>query len=145
LAAGFALVCLIVLPFDRPQPQPWRDLVEQVAGGSRSDPVFFESGYVSNGNTANTPNGGFPFGFYSVPFDYYFKGDNPRIAIPGFDSANARVTIEERVTSAGGGWLVSWKEGAAVDSELPDPKRFSVVQKFRGDRLAFYRITPIGK
>ena len=24
---------------------------------------------------------------YSVPFDYYFEGSNPRIAIPGFDRA----------------------------------------------------------
>jgi hypothetical protein len=29
---------------------------------------------------------------------------------------------------AGGGWLVSWKDGAAINSELPDPKRFSVVE-----------------
>jgi dolichyl-phosphate-mannose-protein mannosyltransferase len=145
MAAGFALVCLIMLPFDRTVPQPWREIAAQVAGGGASDPVFFESGFVSSDNAPNVPNGGFPFGFYSVPFDYYFGGSNPRIAIPGFDSANARLTIEERVSSAGGGWLVSWKEGAAVDSELPDPKRFSVVQKFRGDRLAFYRITPIGK
>lgn len=145
LAAGFALLCLIVLPFDRPKPQPWRDLVEQVAAGDKSAPVFFESGYVSNGNTAEVPNGGFPFGYYSVPFDYYFRGDNPRIAIPGFDSAAARMTIEERVSSAGGGWLVSWKDGDAVKSELPDPKRFSVAEKYRSEHLAFYRITPIGK
>lgn len=146
LAAGFALVCLIVLPFDRPQPQPWRDLAEQVtAHGGPSDPIFFEAGYVSNGSTANTPNGGFPFGYYLVPFDYYFRGSNPRIAIPGFDTTSARMTIEERVSSAGGGWLVSWKDGDAVSSELPDPKRFSAVEKYRGDHLAFYRITPTGK
>jgi Dolichyl-phosphate-mannose-protein mannosyltransferase len=145
LAAGFALQCLIVLPFDRPEPQPWRDLVEQVAAGEKSAPVFFESGYVSNGNTAEVPNGGFPFGYYSVPFDYYFRGDNPRIAIPGFDSAAARMTIEERVSAAGGGWLVSWKDGDALKSELPDPKRFSVAEKYRGEHLAFYRITPIGE
>jgi 4-amino-4-deoxy-L-arabinose transferase-like glycosyltransferase len=146
LAAGFALVCLIVLPFDQPQPQPWRDLAEQVtAHGGPSEPIFFEAGYVSNGSTANTPNGGFPFGYYSVPFDYYFRGSNPRLAIPGFDTTSARMTIEERVSSAGGGWLVSWKDGDAVNSELPDSKRFSVIEKFRGDRLAFYRITPIGK
>ncbi len=145
LAAGFPVVCLIMLPFDRPKPQPWRDLVDQVAAGAHSDPIFFERGYVSNGSTANTPNGGFPFGYYSVPFNYYFRGDNPRIAIPGFDSAAARMTIEERVAAAGGGWLVSWKDGDAVKSELPDPKRFSVVEKFHGDHLAFYRITPVGK
>ncbi|HXM88822.1 MAG TPA: glycosyltransferase family 39 protein [Candidatus Acidoferrum sp.] len=145
LAAGFALTCLIVLPYDRPQPQPWRDFAEQVSAGGPSDPVFFEAGYVSNGTTANVANGGFPFGYYSVPFGYYFKGVNPRIAIPGFDSTAARMIIEERVSSAGGGWLVSWKDGDTVKSELPDSKRFDAVEKYRGEHLAFYRITPVGK
>jgi hypothetical protein len=55
------------------------------------------------------------------------------------------LTIEERVSSAGGGWLVSWKDSSVVNSELPDPKRFRVVEKFRGDHLMFYRITPAVK
>ncbi|MFZ2062695.1 MAG: glycosyltransferase family 39 protein [Candidatus Binatus sp.] len=145
LLAGFALACLIMLPFDRPDPQPWRDFARQVSQGGSSDPVFFESGFVSTGNAPSVANDGFPFGYYSVPFDYYFHGSNPRIAIPGFDSPSARMTVEERVLSAGGGWLVSWKDGDAVDSELPDPKRFRAVEKYRGEHLAFYRITPVGK
>ncbi|HWJ41761.1 MAG TPA: glycosyltransferase family 39 protein, partial [Candidatus Limnocylindrales bacterium] len=145
IAAGFALTCLIVLPFDRTTPQPWRDIVAQVSAGGATDPVFFESGFVSNDKAPNVPNGGFPFGFYSIPFDYYFSGSNPLIAIPGFDNTAARVTIEESVSSAGGGWLISWKNPDAISSELPDPKRFSVVERYHGDRLAFYRITPIGK
>jgi Dolichyl-phosphate-mannose-protein mannosyltransferase len=145
LLAGFALACLIVLPFDRPDPQPWRSFAAQVAKGGASEPVFFESGFVATGNAPSVANGGFPFGYYSVPFDYYFRGGNPRIAIPGFDSATARMTIEEQVSSAGGGWLVSWKDKGAVDSELPDPKRFSAVEKFRGDHLAFYRIAPVAR
>jgi hypothetical protein len=96
-----------MLPFDKTEPPPWRDLAQQVATGGISDLVFFESGYVSNGNTASTPDGGFPFGYYTIPFDYYFRGLNPRIVIPGFDSAAARTTIEERVTSAGAGWRLS--------------------------------------
>jgi len=145
LAPGFALACLIVLPFDRTAPQPWRDLTAQVAAGGASDPVFFESGFVSTEKAPNIPNGGFPFGFYSVPFNYYFSGANPRVVIPGFDPASARMTIEERVTSAGGGWLVSWKEGDAANAELPDSNHFRVVEKYRGDRLVFYRITLVGK
>jgi 4-amino-4-deoxy-L-arabinose transferase-like glycosyltransferase len=145
LVAGFALACLILLPFDRSDPQPWRAFAGQVSQGGSSDPVFFESGFVSTGNASSVPNGGFPFGYYSVPFDYYFWGSNPRIAIPGFDATSARMTIEERVSSAGGGWLVSWKDGDAVRSELPDPKRFNAVEKYRGDHLGFYRITPAGK
>jgi 4-amino-4-deoxy-L-arabinose transferase-like glycosyltransferase len=145
LVAGFALACLIVLPFDRSDPQPWRDFARQVSQGGSSDPVFFESGFVSTGNAPSVPNGGFPFGYYSVPFDYYFRGSNPRVAIPGFDATSARMTIEERVSSAGGGWLVSWKDGDAVSSELPDAKRFDAVEQYRGDHLAFYQITPVGK
>jgi 4-amino-4-deoxy-L-arabinose transferase-like glycosyltransferase len=145
LIAGFALACLIVLPFDRSDPQPWREIAARVTQTGSSDPVFFESGFVATGNAPSVANGGFPFGYYSVPFDYYFKGSNPRIAIPGFDSAAARMTIEERVLSAGGGWLVSWKDRDAVSSELPDAKRFSVVERFRAEHLAFYRITPVGK
>jgi 4-amino-4-deoxy-L-arabinose transferase-like glycosyltransferase len=145
LVAGFALACLIVLPFDRSDPQPWRAFARQVSQGDSSDPVFFESGFVSSGSAPSVPNGGFPFGYYSIPFDYYFRGSNPRIPIPGFDTTSARMTIEDRVSSAGGGWLVSWKDGDAVNSELPDPKRFSAVEKFRGDHLAVYRITPAVK
>ncbi len=145
LAAGLALACLILLPFARSRPQPWRELAAQVATGGSSDPVFFEAGFVSNEDTANVANGGFPFGYYSVPFDYYFAGANPRIAIPGFDSATARMTIEERVSAAGGGWLVSWKDSGAVNAELPDPKRFRVVERYRIEHLAIYRITPADK
>jgi 4-amino-4-deoxy-L-arabinose transferase-like glycosyltransferase len=145
LLAGFALACLIVLPFDRADPQPWREMAARVTQGGSSDPVFFESGFVATGNAPSVANGGFPFGYYSVPFDYYFRGSNPRIAISGFDSAAARMTIEERVSSDGGGWLVSWKDPDVVKSELPDAKRFSVVERYRGEHLAVYRITPVGK
>lgn len=143
LAAGFVVACLIMLPFARSKPQPWRDLAGQVAGGGASEPVFFESGFISNANTSNVPNGGFPFGYYSVPFDYYFSGANPRIVIPGFDAAAARMTIGERVSAASGGWLVSWKDRDGVKSELPDANRFRVVETYRQPHLAIYRITAI--
>lgn len=55
------------------------------------------------------------------------------------------MTIEKRVSSAGGGWIVSWKDGDAVKTELPDSKRFDAAEKYRGDHLAFYRITPAHK
>lgn len=145
LAAGFAAACLILLPFDRSAPTPWRKLAAQVAAGAASDPVFFESGFVSNGSTLNVPNGGYPFGFYSVPFNYYFKGANPRVAIPGYDPEAARLTIAAQVSAARGGWLVSWKDGAEVKSELPDANRFRVVETYSEPHLTIYRITPVGK
>ena len=143
LAAGFMVACLIMLPFAQSKPQPWRDLAGQVTAGGASDPVFFESGYVSNATTANVPNGGFPFGYYSVPFDYYFSGANPLIAIPGFDAETARMTIEARASSAGGGWLVSWKDRDDIRLELPDANRFRAVETYRQPHLAIYRITAI--
>jgi len=140
LAAGFALACLILLPFARSQPQPWRDLAAQVSAGGPSLPVFFESGFVSNGAT-NVPNGGYPFGYYSVVFNYYFKGTNPRVTIPGYDPHLAQLTIADRVSAARGGWLVSWKDREDVMSELPDPGRFQVVETYEQPHLAIYRIT----
>ncbi len=146
IAAGFALACLIMLPFDQPVPQPWRDFARQIAAeGSDSQPIFFEAGFVSSGAAALVPNEGFPFGYYSVPFDYYFAGRNPRIAVPGFDPPSARAAIEARISATGGGWLVSWKNADEVKSEVPEPSRFAAVEKFRGERLALYRITPAGK
>jgi hypothetical protein len=145
LASGFATACLILLPFDWSAPTPWRELAAQVAASGASDPVFFEAGFVSNGSTLNVPNGGYPFGFYSVPFNYYFKGANPRVAIPGYDPGTARLTIAEQVSAARGGWLVSWKDGADVKSELPDANRFHIVETYGEPHLTIYRITPVGK
>jgi len=147
LAAGFPLACLILLPFDQTKSQPWREIAAQVASSSASDPVFFESGFVSTGANAgsNAPNDGFPFGYYLIPFNYYYRGDNPRIPVPGYDPASARTMIENRVSAAGGGWLVSWKDRDAVTSELPDSQRFSVIEKLQGDHLEFYRIAPAAK
>jgi 4-amino-4-deoxy-L-arabinose transferase-like glycosyltransferase len=143
LAAGFALICLIVSPFARAKPQPWRELAHLVViEGSASDPVIFESGFVTNGKTASEPNAGFPFGYYSVAFDYYFRGPNPKIVVPGYDPQAARATIESKVSAAGGGWLATWKDEDSVKSELPDPKRFKIA-KLRSEReLGIYRITP---
>ena len=145
LAAGIPLACLILLPFDKTRAQPWRELVAQVKAGGESLPVFFESGFVSAEGGPTVTNDGFPFGYYLIPFNYYDRGDNPRIAIPGYDPASARMTIEGAVSSAGGGWLVSWKDRDTINSELPDPQRFSAVEKLRGDHLRFYKIVPIGK
>jgi 4-amino-4-deoxy-L-arabinose transferase-like glycosyltransferase len=144
VAAGFALICLIVSPFARAKPQPWRELARQVATeGGASEPVIFESGFVSNGKTASEPNAGFPFGYYSVVFDYYFRGPNAKVVVPGYDPQSARATIESKVLAAGGGWLATWKNEDSVQSELPDPKKFRIVKIHREPELGIYRITPI--
>jgi mannosyltransferase len=139
--ASFAVACLILVRFSFRTGQPWREIAQMVsAGGSGGQPVIFETGFVSHGPDAGRPNDGFPFGYYIVPFDYYFRGDNPRLAVPGYDSKSARRIIEERMASAGGGWLVSWKTEAEAASELPDPARFRSTVSVRADDLVVYRI-----
>ena len=143
-AAGVAVSCLMMLPFDQPALPPWRDFARRVAAdGGAGEPVFFESGFVSSGTAMETANGGFPFGYYTVPFDYYFDGRNPRVVVPGFDPASARATIEEQVQVHGGGWLITWKSRDEVKSELPDPEKFTAVEIYREPQLALYRIAPL--
>lgn len=144
--AGFALIFLILSPFARARPQPWRELANKVKkDGGPADPVIFESGFVSNGKTANQPNGGFPFGYYSMVFNYYFDGPNPKVVVPGYDPASARATIESKVSAAGGGWLVTWKHDDLIKSELPDPNKFKIAVIHHEPELAIYRITPLAK
>jgi len=144
-AAAVAAALIILYPFDRPIVQPWRKIAEMVAGAGASEPVFFESGYVSSGAAARMPNPGFPFGYYSIPFDYYFHGSNPRITVPGFDPSSARNAIENGVAHAGGGWLISWKGENEAGEELPDRGQFRSAIELRGQRIIVYRILPIGK
>jgi hypothetical protein len=137
------LICLIVSPFARAKPQPWRELAHRVVTeGGASDPVIFESGFVTNGKTASEPNAGFPFGYYSVAFNYYFRGPNAKVVVPGYDPQAARATIESKVSAAGGGWLATWKDEDSVKSELPDPKKFKIVKIHSEPELGIYRITP---
>ncbi|MGH7812446.1 MAG: glycosyltransferase family 39 protein [Candidatus Binataceae bacterium] len=142
--AGFVLSCLILVKFDFPAAQPWRTLARMISvSGRASDPVIFEAGFPSAVSAAGVANNGFPFGYLSFPFNYYFHGNNPRIVVPGYDPPAAKVTIESRVSAAGGGWLVSWKSAAAIKSELPNPVQFKITRIFRREDLAIYRITPI--
>ncbi|HVN64662.1 MAG TPA: hypothetical protein VMT58_08480, partial [Candidatus Binataceae bacterium] len=144
VATGFALACLILLPFDYPRPQPWQNFARNLeANHQHNAPVFFESGFIFPGSEVAAPNEGFPSGYYSVPFNYYFHGANPRIVVPGFDPAAARSTIESRVAAVGAGWLISWKNRSAIQSELPNSSRFKSAEYFRREDLAIYRITPI--
>ena len=142
LAAGFPAACLILLPFDRVTPQPWRDFAEQVTAGGNSDPVFFESGFVSSGGNSDVPNGGFPFGYYSVPFDYYFSGANPRIAIPGFRSGVCADDYR-RAGVIGGRRLADQLEGGRRDSTRTSrPEAVSKPSRnFTSSISTFYRIT----
>ena len=139
-AAGFAAACLVLMPFAYPQAQHWREIAKMIAAtGSSSDPVFFEAGYPSRGHA---PNDGFPSGYFSVPFDRYFSGANPRVVVPGWDPDATRRAIEAREASASGGWLLSWKPEADAAAELPNAVRFRSSVRFRDIDLIVYRLEP---
>jgi hypothetical protein len=146
-AAAFTAACLVLIRFAYPGSQPWREIAQMVAAtGSSAQPVFFEAGYVAHGVHARTPNDGFPFGYYAVPFNYYFKGANPREAVPGYDPDAARRAIETRIEAAGGGWLISWKSATEARSELPDASsHLQSKAVMSGEDLTVYRIEkPVG-
>lgn len=142
-AVSIAALFLILTPFSLLPDQPWRKVARMVAtSGSSTEPIFFEAGFVSS---SELPNDGFPFGYYSVPFDFYFKGPNPRIVVPGYDPAAARATIQSRVAQAGGGWLISWKGGDGATPELPDPREFKSTRELAEGYVTVFRIAPLAR
>ncbi|MHB8383112.1 MAG: glycosyltransferase family 39 protein [Candidatus Binataceae bacterium] len=127
----------------RLQVQPWGAAARIVADANRPDqPIFFESGFVTPDGTPASANPGFPGGYYSVPFNYYFDGPNPRLTIPPYDPAAARAMIESAVERAGGAWLVTWMDDAGARAELPGPGRFTSTPRLRGERMMLFRIVP---
>jgi uncharacterized membrane protein len=139
-AAAVATGCLVLLPFSYPGSQPWPEIARTIAASPSTEPVFFEAGYVSHGPLANRPNDGFPFGYYLIPFNYNFKGDNPRLVVPGYDPEGARQIIESHVAAAGGGWLISWKTDAEAAQELPDIAHVHSAVRIRTTDLTVYRL-----
>ena len=99
VAVGIASALLLGSPMLQPVPQPWDKIAELVAASGPTQPVFLEDGFVTSGESLQFANGGFPFGYYSVPFDYYSRSPNPRIVIPAHDSSAARATIESRFST----------------------------------------------
>ena len=130
----------------RPAIQPWGAAARMIAdSGDRADPIFFESGFVSSGPALKIPNRGFPHGYYSLPFDYYFHGPNPRMTIAPSDPAAARAAIESAAARTGGAWLISWENASEAARELPGSPHFIVTLRLRGERVAIYRITSAPK
>lgn len=141
-AGGLAIAFLLMIPYDHPGDEPWPQLVRTiVAARDPAQPIFFESGFIAHGAAGKIANDGFPFGYYSVPFDYYFHGPNPRVTIPGHDPDAARAQIEAAVRASGGVWLISWKD-REVAAELPDAQHFRVITIAKQPQLAIYRIVP---
>jgi len=141
---GITVMLLILVPVKEITHEPWRDIAAMISAQSPpSQPVFFESGFLFFGTPDGSVNPGFPDGYYRNPFDYYFRAANPRITVPGWDSAAAKQIIESRVAQAGGGWLVSWKYAPDARAELPDAPAFRITQMVDHHLVALYRIEPV--
>ena len=137
---GLVTALVALVPFETSRSQGWAKVAATVAEAHRdSQPIFFEAGFIS---PDSIPNNGFPQGYYTVPFNYYFHGPNPRLLVSACDAAAARVKIAREVAAAGGGWLVSWKTPRFAREELPDSGSFRSEILVRGSFLTLYRITP---
>jgi len=130
--------------------EPWRDIAQQVGAAGAAQPVFFESGLVvrSASTAAETTAGfdsGFPEGYFRVPFDYYFKGPNPRAAIDPSNPARAREQIAQAAVQSGGAWLVSGKVELTARSEMPNPGQFRILKVLHYDYATLYHIVPMAQ
>ncbi|HSR58329.1 MAG TPA: glycosyltransferase family 39 protein [Candidatus Binataceae bacterium] len=143
---GITALMLVMVPVREITHQPWRQIAARIEReGSPSQPVFFESGFLFFGKSAGDPNGGFPDGYYRKPFDFYFRGGNPQLVVPGYDPAESRRIISEKIAQAGGGWLVTWKNDGYAREELPDPSAFRSTREVNHYLIALYRIEPVPK
>jgi hypothetical protein len=140
---AITVMLLVLVPVKEMTHEPWRDIAAMISAQSPpNQPVFFESGFLFFGTPDGVANPGFPEGYYRNPFDYYFHAANPRVTIPGWDSATAKQIIESRVAQAGGGWLVTWKYAPDARAELPDANAFHIKQLVDHHLIALYRIEP---
>lgn len=143
---GITVSLLVLVPMNEITREPWRDIAASIQAQSSPDqPVFFESGFLFFGKPDGEANPGFPIGYYRNAFDFYLHAANPRVTVPGWDSASARKIITERTSQAHGGWLVSWKNSVDTQSELPDPAEFHIKRIVDHHLIALYRIEPVSR
>ena len=115
-AAEVTALLFVIFALHTGQPGPWPRIAAQIrTSGSPVEPVVFEfqpSGTYDGG-------GEFPNGFLRVPFDFYFHGTNPRLAVSGADPTEAAKSITAEVLKSGGAWLISAKGLQGATAELP--------------------------
>ena len=98
------------------QPGPWPRIAAQIrTSGSPVEPIVFES----QDPGTDDAGGEFPDGFLRVPFDFYFHGSNPRLAVSGTDPIEAAKSITAEALNSGGAWLISAKGLQGAAAELP--------------------------
>jgi 4-amino-4-deoxy-L-arabinose transferase-like glycosyltransferase len=144
-AIGVAFVALFLI-YRNGSQQPWRNFARKItATNSPREPVFFESGFfLSSAADGSDLTGGFPQGFFRVPFDYYFAGSNPQRAINPFSLKEARTEISRDATAAGGAWLISGRPADAARAEMPEDNSFRVDLELDGGSARLYHIVKVG-
>jgi hypothetical protein len=119
LAIAGLFVAFIPL-YQHAENDPWRDIAQQMeTSAAPTEAVVFEAGFFGPDHTIGGPAGGFPDGYYRIPFDFYFHAANPRTAVPGSDPKEARELISDELDKAGGVWLVSGKKLPEAMNEVP--------------------------
>jgi len=115
-AAVVTALLFVIFVLHSGQPGPWPRIAAQIhTSGSPVEPVVFES----QPSGTDDAGGEFPNGFLRVPFDFYFHGSNPRLAVSGADPAEAAKSITAEVLNSGGAWLISAKGLQGATAELP--------------------------
>ncbi len=152
IASSFLIVAILFHLY-HPRFELWRQIARAVERvHSPSQAVFFEAGYVmsvrqAKGLDADSLVEVLPAGYLRVPFDYYFDGPNPRVAINPFRPTVARETIARSARSHGGAWLVSHLSAADLAEELPSPggfRRERVVDD-ASVSVSLYHIVPLAQ
>jgi len=111
------------------------------AKANPAEPIFFESGFFSpDSATGGDDACGFPYGFFRVPFDYYFHRSNPRAVVPAAEPATARRLIQEQVRTSGGAWLVSARKWSDAAAELPRGPHLRVDYAVRFSRVIVFHV-----
>jgi uncharacterized membrane protein len=129
--AGIAMAFAVLFFFCKAvRYEPWRDIARQIAAAGPAQPVFFESPLVKGFRGRAEVDAGFdpdfPAGYFKVPFDYYFKGPNPRCVIDPFELTRARQEIGGAALRAGGAWLISGNSDAIARLEMPESTAFRI-------------------
>lgn len=120
---------------------PWREIAAKISAmDAGREPICFESGFFSPDGSDSEGRGGFPQGFFRVPFDYYFHHSNPRCVVPGSEPQRAQKVIEAQVNAAGGAWLISAKKGPAGEAELPRRPGMRVDYEQRFSRITVFHV-----
>jgi hypothetical protein len=126
------------------EKQPWRQIANEVSRSSESETVFFETGFFSSDKLiSEAESGGFPEGFFRVPFDYYYGRKNPRVAIPGAEPAHSRAVIAKAALRDGGAWLISGKGREAALAELPTGEPFLIDYDRDFSRVLLFHVRAI--